>query len=446
METVLIKGGQLLLALSILVFIHELGHFLWARLFKVRVEKFYLFFDAYDKALLRWKPKGSETEYGIGWLPIGGYCKIAGMIDESMDKEQLAQEPKPWEFRTQSAFKRFMIMVGGVLNNVLFAILIYIGIMWYWGRDVVELRSFDEGMAYSEYAHSLGFEDGDILWSVDGQEVTYGEHASALLLANEATVKRNGRLVEIALPDTMGRFFLRNEAQLRDFMRLRIPVVVGKVVDQSSAQVAGLLAGDSITAVNGMATPYFDLFRGQITSHAGDTVWVGLMREGVSMTLPVVVDPDSIIGIQLADRMLDKGHFRHITYSFIEAIPVGVVRCYDMLYNYLRQFKLVFTKEGAQSLGGFGTMASIFPDAWDWHSFWTLTAFISIALAVINILPIPALDGGHILFLLIEVVTGRKPSDRVLEIAQYIGFFLIIALMIYVNANDIWRFIIKPFM
>ena len=458
METFWIKGIQLLLSLSILVFIHELGHFMWSRWFKVRVDKFYMFFDTERFALVRWTPKGrkplpallsftlpegSETEYGIGWIPLGGYCKIAGMVDESMDKEQLAQEPKPWEFRTQPAGKRFMIMVGGVLNNMLLAILIYICMAWHWGKDTVFMRNVADGMAFSEYAQRVGFRNGDVIWSIDGSEAEYSKLANGLLLGSEVTVRRGGELLTVALPDTLGEHFLDRQQELAAFAQFRFPMVVSDLLIDGPAQRAGLMPGDSITAIDGRPTPFADLVSDAIAGRAGDTVAVTLWRSGSEMTLPVVLNADSRLGLSY-QRLVPPSCLTHIDYSLLEAIPAGIRRGWEMLYNYVRQFKLVFTPKGAQSLGGFGTMASIFPEAWDWYAFWAMTAFFSVALAFMNILPIPALDGGHIMFLLIEVVTGRKPSDRVLEIAQYVGFGIVIALLIFVNANDIWKFVIKP--
>lgn len=444
MESILIKAVQFLLSLSLLIFIHELGHFFWARLFKVRVEKFYLFFDAYGKALWRWKPKGSDTEYGIGWIPFGGYCKIAGMIDESMDKEQMQQAPQPWEYRTQAAWKRALIISGGVINNLLLAIIVYIGLIWYWGTDELRMRSIEQGMAYSEYAQGLGFRNGDIIWAIDGKEVDYKAFATSLLLAEEVTVKRGDELLTLAMPDSMGEYFLRENAELGNFVAIRYPMVISEVVEGGLAQAAGMTPGDSIVAVDGIPTRYFDEVKPMLASHAGDTVTLSYIRAGQWMDTAVPVSEAGTIGVYTMLPMVARDIFTHIDYTLWQAIPAGVQRCYDMLYNYVRQFKLVFTKEGAKSLGGFGTMGSIFPDTWDWGAFWSLTAFFSVALAFMNILPIPALDGGHLFFVIYEVITRRKPSDKVLEWAQYVGFFIIVALIVLVNANDIYKFIIKP--
>lgn len=417
---------------------------MWARIFKVRVEKFYLFFDTEKFALLRWKPKGSDTEYGIGWIPLGGYCAISGMVDETHDAKDLGETVQPWEFRAKGPFARFMIMVGGVLNNIILACLIYICMAWHWGNDVLDLRNLENGMTYSEYAQSIGFQNGDILWTVDGEVAEEGTFHNALLLGNNAQVKRNGEIIDIALPDTIGKVFLRDEKQLAMFAQVRFPMVIaGLSAEDSPAALAGMMAGDSIVGINGNRAVFTDEIKPYFAEFAGDSIQVSFYRGDSLMTTDLVVRADSTIGIALRPA-LTADALTHIEYSFIEAIPAGLQKGWNMLYNYVRQFKLVFTKEGAQSLGGFGTMGSIFPESWSWMVFWSITAFFSVALAFMNILPIPGLDGGHILILVIETIIRRPISDRAKEIAQYIGFGLVLALMIYVNANDIWKFIIKP--
>ena len=444
MSIFLFKALQFLAALCILVFVHELGHFMWARIFKVRVEKFYLFFDTEKFALLRWKPKGSDTEYGIGWIPLGGYCAISGMVDETHDAKDLGETVQPWEFRAKGPFARFMIMVGGVLNNIILACLIYICMAWHWGNDVLDLRNLENGMTYSEYAQSIGFQNGDILWTVDGEVAEEGTFHNALLLGNNAQVKRNGEIIDIALPDTIGKVFLRDEKQLAMFAQVRFPMVIaGLSAEDSPAALAGMMAGDSIVGINGNRAVFTDEIKPYFAEFAGDSIQVSFYRGDSLMTTDLVVRADSTIGIALRPA-LTADALTHIEYSFIEAIPAGLQKGWNMLYNYVRQFKLVFTKEGAQSLGGFGTMGSIFPESWSWMVFWSITAFFSVALAFMNILPIPGLDGGHILILVIESIIRRPISDRAKEIAQYIGFGLVLALMVYVNANDIWKFIIKP--
>ena len=446
MSIIIFKALQFIAALSILIFIHELGHFMWARIFKVKVEKFYLFFDTEKFALLRWKPKGSDTEYGIGWIPLGGYCAISGMVDETHSADDLGKEIQPWEFRAKGAFPRFMIMFGGVLNNIILACIIYICMAWHWGSDVLELRNLENGMSYSEYAQSIGFRNGDILWSVDDVLAEDGNFHNALLLGNKAVVKRNGELVEIALPDTIGQVFLRDQKQLALFASPRYPMVVaGLPSDDSPAAMAGMQVGDSIVGVNGNRAIFGDEVRPYFAQYAGDSIQLDFYRGDSLMTASLVVNADSTIGIALRPA-ISADALTHIDYTFLEAIPAGIQRGWDMLYNYVRQFKLVFTKEGAQSLGGFGTMGSIFPETWSWMIFWSITAFFSVALAFMNILPIPGLDGGHILILLIETIIRRPISDKAKDVAQYVGFGIVIALMVYVNANDIWKFIIKPWL
>lgn len=439
------KALQFIAALSILVFIHELGHFMWARIFKVRVEKFYLFFDTKDFALLRWKPKGSDTEYGIGWIPLGGYCAISGMVDETHDAGDLGEKVEEWEFRAKGPFARFMIMVGGVLNNIILACLIYIGLVWNYGYDKLELKNLSNGMYYSEYAQSIGFQNGDIISEVDGKTAEDGNFRNSLLLGNSVTVLRNGATLEIALPDTIGKVFLRDQQELVRFAMPRFAMVVEQTAEGGPAALAGMQKGDSIVGVCGVPTIYNDEVKAMLAKQAGDSAVISFIRDGELMEAALVVKADSTIGIGLRPG-ITADDYTHIDYSLIEAIPAGIQRGWDMLYNYVRQFKLVFTKEGAQSLGGFGTMGSIFPESWSWMAFWSITAFFSVALAFMNILPIPGLDGGHILILIIETIIRRPISDRAKEIAMYIGFGLVLALMIYVNGNDLWKYVIKPFL
>lgn len=443
------KALQLILALSILVFVHELGHFFWARVFHVGVEKFYLFFDAYDFSLLKWNKEGvfvcgkkvsnkvnpSDTEYGIGWLPLGGYCAIVGMVDETHDATT-ADTDRPDAFVKKGKFAQFMIMVGGVLNNLILACVIYIAMCWHWGRDVIKLQDLPYGLCYSEYAQQVGLQPDDELLYVDGKTVDYSGLHNALLLANNVTVKRWGMEVTVELPDTLGQVFLREPMQLELFMTARMPFVVDSVMTESPAAAAGLQAGDSLQ------WPYHEVIMA-LQAHKNDTLALPYYRAGVLDTARVAVNDEGKMGAWYHNYMHDC--YSHIDYSLTEAIPAGISRGFQMLYNYVRQFKLVFTKEGAQSLGGFGTMGSIFPETWQWLTFWAMTAFFSVALAFMNILPIPGLDGGHIFILILEAILRRPISDKAKERAQYIGMAIIMALMIYVNANDIWRFIISKY-
>ena len=449
------KALELLLSLSILVFIHELGHFMWARIFKTGVEKFYLFFDAYNFALVRWNKQGlhffdlihfptlvnpSETEYGIGWVPLGGYCAIVGMIDETHDAEH-ADTDRADAFVKKGKFAQFMIMFGGVLNNLILAVIIYIGIAWYWGKDILEIKNLPYGVAYNEVAKSVGFQDGDVVIALDGKEVQdLVSMQSGMLLANEVTVLRQGKEVRIALPDTLGTHFLEYK-DIADFCTIRQPMVVDSVLPGKTAEQIGLLRGDRIMRVGSLETPYIADVRQQLKVHAGDSVTISVLRADSLYTFRTKLEANGMLGFSFKN-MIGQEYFTHIDYSFAEAIPAGIGRGWDMLYNYVRQFKLVFTKQGAKELGGFGSMGSIFPEEWIWRAFWGLTAFISVALAFMNILPIPALDGGHIAILAIEAIIRRPLSDKLKDRLQYVGFGFIILLLIVVNANDIIKFLL----
>lgn len=474
MDTFLIKALQLLLSLGILVLVHEFGHYFFSRVCHVRVEKFYLFFNPWFN-ILRYNPKKKsvrffcandseaeaqkaseeaynddseksswrDTEYGIGWVPLGGYCKIAGMIDESMDKEQMKRPAKAWEFRSKSAFSRFLIMVGGVLFNFLLAFVIYAGIVFVSGEEFITFQNATEGMIYCDSAHNIGFKDGDIPLSADGKEVSTFEDFSRMLMAKSVTVLRNHKdTVAIAIPEKFA-FAANKDAQNGNlFMTYRVPVVIKQLQPRMGAEKAQLKEGDKILAVNGEATSGYDLFKPALDKNAGKTVEITYERGGNTATASVEVDDAGKIGIMLCSPVeifkTDKK-----SYSLLQSIPRGVELGWNKLVTYVQSLKLVFTKEGAQSLGGFGSLGSIFPTQWDWLTFWMTTAFLSVVLGVMNLLPIPALDGGHVLFLLIEMITRRKPSEKVLENAQMVGMLFLFALLIYANANDIYRFFIK---
>lgn len=437
METFLIKAAQLMLSLSILVFIHELGHFFFSRLFKVRVEKFYLFFDPWF-SLFKYKPKNSDTEYGIGWLPLGGYVKIAGMIDESMDKEQMAQPEQPWEFRSKPAWQRLLIMTAGVINNFLLALVIYAMIAFVWGETVLPIKNIGNGIVYGEVAQNAGFRDGDIPLTADGKTLYdfSGETIRAMAEAHEVEVMRNGEVVKLTLPDDL---MLQLIGANQRFASCRMPVVVQNAVAGYGAAKAGMQEGDSIIAVNGTATPDYTDFTAAIGSHMGASADISFVRNGEEMTLPVAVNDKGQIGISLVPASVFYPT-ETIYYGFFESIPKGIKKGFNTLAGYVGDFKYVFTKEGANSLGGFGTIGSIFPSTWNWEAFWEMTAFLSIILAFMNILPIPALDGGHVLFLLYEVIARRKPNEKFMEYAQITGMVLLFALLIYANLNDVIRF------
>ena len=444
METFLVKALQLILSLSILVLVHEFGHFIFARIFKVRVEKFYLFFDPWF-SIFKFKPKNSDTEYGVGWLPLGGYCKISGMIDESMDKEAMAQPPKPYEFRSKPAGQRLMIMVAGVLFNFLLALFIYSMVLFTWGDTFLPLKNVKAGMDYSETFHNVGFQDGDILLKADDTELErFGEDCFRRVLnAQTVTVLRGGVETVIPIPEDMAQRVMRDK---KGFASYRFPMVVRELGEtesgESPAAVAGLQPGDSIVSINGIVTPSFYEVGEVLAQNKDKDVLVGFYRAGIPQTLTLHTDTAGKMGIYSVSPF---DMYQTVTrkYGFFESFPAGVMLGVNTLKGYVSDMKYVFTKEGASSLGGFGTIGSLFPAEWDWHSFWMKTAFLSIILAFMNILPIPALDGGHVMFLLYEVIARRKPSDKFLEYAQVTGMFLLFALLIYANGNDIFRFFFK---
>ena len=442
METFLIRALQLILSLSILVLVHEFGHFIFARIFKVRVEKFYLFFDPWF-SLFKFKPKNSETEYGIGWLPLGGYCKISGMIDESMDKEAMAQPAKPYEFRSKPAGQRLMIMIAGVLFNFLLALFIYSMVLYTWGETYLPLKNMKHGMYYSEAFQEVGFRDGDILLKANNEELDRLAQSSfrKVVEASNVTVLRDGVETVIPIPEDMMQRFMREGKGFAS--PDRVPMVVKKLSEKDSpAATAGLQPGDSIVSINGQATPLFEDVAKMLDQNKGKDITLGFYRDGMEQS--VVIQPDTAgkIGVYLMSKT-DLYPTVTRTYGFFESFPAGVRLGINTLKGYVNDMKYVFTKEGASSLGGFGTIGSIFPTVWDWQVFWMQTAFLSIILAFMNILPIPALDGGHVMFLLYEVIARRKPSDKFLEYAQITGMFLLFALLIYANGNDIFRFFFK---
>ncbi len=452
METFLIKALQLILSLSLLVIIHEMGHFLFAKLFKTRVEKFCLFFDPWF-TLFKFKPKKSETEYAVGWLPLGGYVKISGMIDESMDTEQMKQPVKPWEFRAKPAWQRLLIMVGGVVFNFLLALFIYSMILFAWGDAYIPVQKAPLGMDFNETMHQVGFEDGDVLISADG--VPFERMGTDLLTsivdARQVTVLRNGEPASVYIPDNLMDRLLADSTRFADF---RYPYVIDSLVADSPAQLAGLQPGDSITRMDGQSISFQDFLltmdqrRRQAESATNDSLRNALrqvnltyMRDGVTHNLTLKADTAFKVGVYAVmqtDRLLPVVKKE---YTFFSSIPAGVELGVNTLAGYVDQMKYLFSKEGAKQLGGFGTIGSIFPATWDWHQFWYMTAFLSIILAFMNILPIPALDGGHVLFLLYEIIARRKPSDKFMERAQVAGMFILFALLIWANLNDVLRFV-----
>ena len=447
MDIFLIRALQVIMSLSLLVLIHETGHFLFARLFKVRVEKFCLFFDPWF-TLFKFKPKRSETEYAMGWLPLGGYVKISGMIDESMDLEQMKQPPQPWEFRTKPAWQRLFIMIGGVLFNLLLALFIYSMILFTWGDEYIKVAETPYGMDYNATAHAVGFQDGDILLEADGVPFKRydGNMLSHIVESKAVTVLRDGCRVDIAIPSDMMQGLMADSVRFASF---RFPYVVAQVAEQSPAAAAGIMPGDSVVALNGKQVASFSDFKklvAELERRADQGVdtrtWeVAYVRAGVLDTAVVRVDSTFLMGVVPQTDMGKWIPVEKVTYTLAESFPAGIKLGWDTLEGYVKNLKHVFSKEGAKQLGGFGTIGSLFPTVWDWHQFWYMTAFLSIMLAFMNILPIPALDGGHVLFLLYEIVTRRKPSEKFLERAQMVGMFLLLGLLLWANFNDILRFV-----
>lgn len=438
---IIVRIAQLLLSLSILVIFHEFGHFIIAKAFKTRVEKFYLFFDPWF-SLFKFKPKNSDTEYGIGWLPLGGYVKIAGMIDESMDKEQMALPPKPDEFRSKRPWQRLLIIVAGVVFNLIMAMGIYAGILFTWGEEYLPTENMKYGVVCDTLALRAGLQNGDKIISVDGERVEKSTAIAGYILLNKSKtiqVERNGQALDIQIPKSIFPPLLNDQ----QFITPRIPFVVGGFAKDSPGKAAGIQVGDQIVGIDTIRTEYFDEFRSAIANYKNTTVNISILRNGQSKTLPVTIGADSKIGV--AATLDSIFEYRKLEYNFFEAIPAGAKKAFVVARDYLKQFKLIADPEikAGGEVGGFISIAKIFPGTWDWHSFWSMTSFLSIMLAVLNILPIPALDGGHALFIIIEMVTRRKPSDKVMEVAQIIGFTLLLALLIYANGNDIVKLLKK---
>lgn len=436
---ILIKIIQLLLSLSILVFIHELGHFLFSRLFKIRVNKFFLFFDIGGKALWRYKPKGRDTEYGVGWLPLGGYCQIDGMVDESLALEGMESEPLPHQFRSRPIGQRFLVMIGGVLFNILLAALIYGGIAYHWGSEKLPMRNIGDNLMYSSVGHQMGLEDGDLPIAVDGKELKYFEGTLLQEIANgeQLTVLRGTEQLEIAIPiDFMRAVLASKEA----FFRMDMPALVDSVVIDGAGAMSGIEKGDKIVAINGTQMDKLSEVMPKIQELRGDSLTLSLLRGGSVVDIRTYADKERGIGIAFA--MPNKVFVTEKQeYGLLESIPAGVREAYKQVVSYADQLKYVATPEGAQSLGGLGTMGSLFPSTFDWRAFWSMTAFLSVILAVMNILPIPGLDGGHIMFLIYEAIVGRPPSLKWQTRFQIIGMVLLLLLVLYANINDVLRFL-----
>lgn len=436
---VLIKILQVVLALSILVLVHEFGHFLFARIFKIRVEKFYLFFDAWF-SLFKFKPKNSDTEYGLGWLPLGGYCKISGMIDESMDKDAMKQEPKPWEYRSKPAWQRFFVLIGGVAFNFILAILIYAGVLYTWGEQYIKNTDVTTGIYASELAQEIGFRNGDRVLSIDGKipdKFTDLQLDIIRLQAQEVKVLRNGDTVTIAV-DPIYIPTILNSPGMFDY---GVPFVIDVIPDTSINYLSGLQPGDRIMAINGAKAEMVFELQDYLVNHKGDSVVATIARGDEITLIPLVTDTLGRIQVLPKGLLSDFYTITQKEYSIFASVPAGFNKAVTTVSNYLKELKLIFSPktEAYKSVGSFIAIGKIFPSAWDWQIFWNITAFLSVMLAVLNILPIPALDGGHIMFTLYEMITKRKPSDKFLEYAQMVGMILLLGLMVLAFGNDIFK-------
>ncbi|MDR1667911.1 MAG: RIP metalloprotease RseP [Bacteroidales bacterium] len=431
---ILIKASQFILSLSFIVIAHELGHFLFAKLFHTRVEKFYLFFDPWFSLF---KIKKGDTEYGVGWLPLGGYVKISGMIDESMDTEKMKQPPQPWEFRSKPSWQKLLIMIAGVVINFLAALFIYSMIMYTWGMNYIATKDAVYGYRFCNTAVQHGFRNGDKVVAVDGQHYEVPSDAFNAIIIEDAqtvTVARNDTLIDLRLP--VG-FAQQCVSERKVFAEINLPGIVIHTVPGSPAEQAGVQPDDRLTAVNDVPVPFFgDLIR-EVRKNAGQTIRLTLERNEIERELTLTVSQDSTIGVNLQVDPTKILHVTHVEYGFLASFPAGIRYGVDKLVSYVKSMR--FLKGGISQVSGFIGIGKLFPSTWNWHGFWDLTALLSIILAFMNILPIPALDGGHVLFLLVEIITRRKPSDKFLERAQIVGMALLIGLLLIANGNDIIR-------
>lgn len=449
MDPLLIKTIQFFLSLSLLIVLHELGHFVPAKLFKTRVEKFYLFFDV---KFSLFKKKIGETVYGIGWLPLGGYVKIAGMIDESMDTDAMKEEPKDWEFRSKPAWQRLIIMLGGVTVNFILAFIIYVGLAYAYGDQYVPADSLKDGVAVTEkeIGDKVGIQTGDKILAVDGNKIkNFQSIFMEIINGNTITIERDGRTIEQAIPVDFINTLIDDTDKAR-FLAPRFPFIIGEVSPDSPNKDAGLEPEDEVVGIAGQEITYFDEAKEILEKNKGREITFDILRgEGVRKEIPLTVNDSAQIGVRLGglsfEDMEERGLLRveTVKYSLAESVPAGIDKGVSTLTGYLKQLKKIFNPDtGAyKGVGGFAAIGGLFPEAWNWQVFWGTTAFLSIMLAVLNLLPIPALDGGHVMFLLYEIVTGRTPSDKFLEYAQMIGFFLLLALVLFANGNDLYRWI-----
>jgi len=451
MNPIIIQAIQFFMSLSLLIILHELGHFIPAKIFKTRVEKFYLFFDV---KFSLFKKKIGDTVYGIGWLPLGGYVKISGMIDESMDVEAMKEEPKPWEFRSKPAWQRLIIMTGGVIVNFILAVVIYIGMAYSYGEQFISNESVKDGVyvAYPEIGDQLGIQTGDKIIAVDGVPVErFSQIFMEIVNGNEITIDREGQLITQEIPVDFISTLLEDQEKAR-FLSFRQPFVIGEVDGDSVNAAAGLEAGDQFISINGQPSYYVDQAKELLDQYKGGQI-TALVEDqnGARRDVTLSVNNEGKIGIAFKlltmEEYQERGIFEVETkkYSFVESIPVGIDKGVSTLTGYVKQVKKIANPEtGAyKGVGGFAAIGGLFPDSWNWEAFWGTTALISIILAFMNILPIPALDGGHVMFLLYEMISGRKPSDKFLEYAQLVGFVILLALLVFANGNDIYKLFVK---
>ena len=431
---ILIKIIQLLLSLSILVIFHELGHFTAAKIFKTRVEKFYLFFNPWFELF---KTKKGETEYGIGWLPLGGYVKISGMIDESMDKEQMKQPPQPWEFRTKPAWQRLIIMLGGVTVNLLLAIVIYIMILFVWGEQYLPTSEVKYGISVDSLGYQMGLRNNDRILTIDNKVVDdFAAIPKTILLDQVKSVQviRNGQPLEVIIPEGFMQKMVK--AKSADFITANRPFDAMGFSSDSPAKSAGMKVNDRIIGINNTIVPYFDQFRKTIQNYKGQNVKIIVLRGIDTLRLNITISSTGKIGV-FTKPDSSYFHLKEKSFNFFTAIPAGFTKTFRMAGDYMKSIRLISKEKAYDSVGGFISIGNIFPPTWNWEIFWSVTAFLSIMLAIINVLPIPALDGGHVLFLLYEIIFRRKPSDKFMEYAQYVGMILLFGLLIFANANDV---------
>ncbi len=434
-----VKIAQFILSFSILVVLHELGHFIPAKLFKCRVEKFYLFFNPWFSI---WKKQKGETEYGLGWVPFGGYVKIAGMIDESMDKEQMKLPPEPYEFRSKPAWQRLIIMVGGVVVNIILAIVIFIGITWVWGEEQLPVKNLKYGVYTDSLARTIGLKDGDNVVGMDGKKIeNFGTLESELVLtdAKQLQVVRDGQEINIDVPASFGKQLVKDK-KFSGLITPRYPVIVDSVSKTATVTKGELKKGDTLIAMNGKSFTFYQEFDAIKKGYSDSLVVITLIRGADTVEIKALVSDKGSIGFFAKSPLLILGTVTK-NYSLMESIPLGVTHCWETLDRYITGIKQIFTGKvnASDSLGSVISIGNTFPGVWDWERFWTLTGIFSIILAFMNILPIPALDGGHALFTIYEMITGRKPGDKFMEYAQMVGMVLLLSLMVYALGLDFWR-------